>query len=313
MLRYILKRVFGVVVVLIGVTILSFIVANVSKVDPAEAYVRMNNKVITEEAIENTRREMGLDQPIPVQYFNWIKGALRLDFGKSFVSKNDVGQEILSRFPSTLMLVASAIVIAIFVTVLLGVLSALHKNTWLDKIVHVFTLLGASTPQFWLGYVLVLLFAIHLKLVPVTGYGDWQIVFLPAITLAVPIIGTNVRVLRANILENLNQDYVVYAKARGLSNRKIVGKHVLKNAAAPLITIFAQTFGHTVAGAMIVEAVFSWPGVGYYAVGAVLDRDLPVITAYILVVGMIFVICNLLADIIQIKMNPRLLSESGDL
>lgn len=313
MLKYLLKRLPGLIAVLLGVTILSFIVANISEVDPAEAYLRLNSIIATDEAKEAMRHEMGLDQPIPVQYVNWLKNAVMLDFGKSYVSRNDVGHELFSRFPSTLMLVSTAMVIAVCITLFLGILSALRRNSVFDKIVHIFTLVGASTPQFWLGYILVLLFAVHFKLVPVTGYGSMQTVFLPALTLAVPIIGTNVRVLRANILENMNQDYVLYAKARGLSKHKIIGKHVLKNAAAPMLTIFAQTFGYTVAGSMIVESVFAWPGVGNYAVSAILSRDLPVINGYVLIMALIFVICNLIADILALKINPKLLTEDGDL
>lgn len=313
MLRYIAKRLLGLVVVLLGVTILSFVIANVSAVDPAEAYMRMNIAVATEENIETMRQEMGLDQPVPVQYVNWLGDVIKLDFGKSYVSKKDVIDELMSRLPSTLLLVTAAIVTAALVTSLLGILSALYRNSWLDKIIHALTLMGASTPQFWLGYILVLLFSVHLKLLHVTGYGNLKTVLLPAMTLAVPIIGMNVRILRANILENINDDYVLYAKARGLSKQKIIGKHVLKNAAAPMLTIFAQTFGHIVAGSIIVENVFSWPGVGNYAISAILNRDLPVINAYVLIMAVIFVVCNLIADILQIKINPKLLTENGDL
>ncbi len=313
MLRYVAKRLVGLVVVLLGVTLLSFVVANTSDVDPAEAYMRLSGMIVTDEAVENMRHEMGLDQPVITQYVDWVKDAVKLDFGKSYVSRSDVGHELMSRFPATLLLVAAAMVLAIVVTAFLGILSALHKSTILDKIIHGLTLIGASTPQFWLGYILVLLFAVRFKLVPVTGYGSLGTIMLPALTLAVPIIGTNVRVLRANILENMNQDYVLYAKARGLSNRRIIGKHVLKNAAAPLLTIFAQTFGHTVASSMIVESVFAWPGVGNYAVSAILNRDMPVVCAYILIMAVIFVACNLIADVLSLQINPRLLTEGGEL
>lgn len=313
LLRYTIKRLVGLILVLFGVTILSFVIANISAVEPAEAYVKMNSMVPTEENLEKAREELGLDKPILEQYTDWLKGAVHLDFGTSYASKGDVGQELMSRFPSTLYLVSVSIAIVALMTVLLGVLSALYKGRWPDKLIHAVTLVGASTPIFWLGYILVLLFAITFSLVPVTGYGDWNTVLLPAITLAVPMIGTNTRVLRANILENMNQDYVLYAQARGLSRRRIIGKHILKNAAAPMLTILAQTFGSAVASSMLIEAVFSWPGIGNYAVSAILNRDLPVINAYVVVMAVVFVICNLLADLIQMKFNPKLLTEGGDI
>ena len=313
MLRYIGKRMIGLVIVLLGVVALSFVIANVSTVDPVEAYKRMTGANTSKEEIEAMREEMGLDQPIHIQFVNWLGDAVRFDFGKSFVTKNDAMADLLSRLPYTLLQVVVAMAFSVLVIVPIGILSAIKKGTLFDKVVHALTLAGASFPPFWLGYMLLLLFAVQLKILPVTSYGQLSGVILPAITLAVPIISINVRMLRANVLDNLNQDYVLYAKARGLSNRKIVGKHVLKNAAAPMITILGQTFGYTVAGAVIVENVFAWPGVGGYAVSAIIARDLPVVNAYVILIALIFVVCNLLADIAQIAINPKLLTEGGDL
>lgn len=311
MLKYLRKRLIGVVIVLIGVTILSFLIANISEVDPAEAYGRLNSALVTDDLIEELRKDMGLDKPIIVQYGNWLLKAVKMDFGQSFMTRNLVVDDLASRFPMTLILVAAALIISVIVVVPIGILCARFKGSWFDNLMHAVTLTGTSFPQFWLGYLLLLLFAVHLKIVPITGYGELNTIFLPACTLALPIISTNIRVLRANILENMNQDYVMYAKARGLSKNRILGKHVLKNAAGPLITIFAQTFGFTIAGTIIVESVFSWPGVGTFAVLAIMSRDLPVINGYIIIMAMIFIVCNLLADLIQISFNPKLLSQEG--
>lgn len=313
MVTYIKKRLIGFIIVLIGITFLSFVMANFSPIDPAEAFMRRNIQNASEEQIQNLREEMGLNQQIYKQYFRWVSNAIRGDFGQSLTTGNSVSMEIAKRIPSTLKLVGIALIMIVIISIPIGVLCANYKDSFFDNLTRVMTIFGISIPNFWIGFMFLYLFAVKLELVPVVGHGEMKNIFLPAITLAIGIIALNIRFLRANMLENMNMDYVVYAKARGISNRKIIWKHVLKNALPPLITLFGQTIGFMIAGTVIVENVFSWPGLGSFVIKAIVARDLPFISAYVLLMAVIFVTCNLLADIVNIFVNPRILKGSGDL
>ena len=278
MLRsYILKRLVNLLFVLIGITLLSFVITNLSPVDPAEAYARRIWQNAGQEQIEQLRQEMGFYEPIYVQYWRWVTGAVQGNFGKSLVSGRPVREDIMTALPVTLLLVAVAVLLILLVSIPLGILSALYRNKWFDHLIRMFTLAGISLPGFWLGFILIYYFAVEWKLAVVVGFGKIEHVLLPAITLALPVISMNIRLLRTNMLEIMNKDFVLYAKARGLNERSIVWKHVFKNAVLPLVTLLGQTIGHMVAGAVIVESVFSWPGMGLYAVAASMDRDFPAI------------------------------------
>lgn len=313
LIAYVRKRVFSLIFVLIGISIISFIISNISPVDPAEAYVRRNVKTASEEQIEHIRKEMGLDLPLYQQYFRWIVKAVKLDFGKSFVTNNPVIIDVSNTFPATLLLVSITMLIVILTAIPIGVFCAIYKNTVFDNTIRIITLLSVSVPSFWFGFVLLYYFAVKFKLVPVVGYGEFKNVILPAITLSIPLTASNIRVLRANMLENMNEDFVVYAQARGMSENRIVFKHVLKNAIPPIISLLGQSVGFVIAGAAIVEKVFSWPGIGNYVVDAIVARDLPVINAYVLIMAVIVVLCNLIGDVVNIYMNPKILKESGNL
>lgn len=311
--KYIQKRLMGLIIVLIGITFFSFMISNISPVDPAEAFLRRSIQNVSEKQIQELREEMGLDLPIHRQYLKWISNALCGDFGESLVSKKPVIEEIAKRFPATLILVGVALLMVVIITVPIGVLCAVYKDSIFDNLIRAITILGISIPNFWLGFMLLFLFGVWLKLVPVIGYGSMKNVILPSATLAVAIAASSIRLLRSNILENMNKDYVIYARARGISKRKIIWKHILINAMPPMVTLFGQTIGYMIAGTAIVESVFSWPGIGRYAVDAIFARDLPVINAYVLIMAAIFVICNSLADIVNARLNPQMINESGDL
>lgn len=313
MTGYLKKRALGFVFVLLGITILSFIIANISSVDPAEAYMRRSLENASEEQIEELREEMGLNLPIYQQYFRWLFNAIRGDFGRSLVTQKPVMESIAKKFPATLFLVGAALLIIFVLTVLLGVLSAIYKDSFFDNLTRIITILGLSIPNFWLGFILLTLFAVKWRLLPVVGYGEIKNVILPAFTLAAGTAALNIRLLRANMLENMNKDYVIYARARGISRKKVIWKHIFLNSTPQIITLFGQTIGYMIAGTAIVESVFSWPGIGSYAVDAIFARDLPVINAYVLIMAVIFVICNLLADIINIMLNPQILKEGEEI
>lgn len=310
---YIRKRLIGFIFILIGITFLSFVLANISPVDPAEACMRRQIQNVTEKQIQEFREERGYNLPIYKQYFCWVSNAVRGDFGESLSTRKPVCFEIGKRMPATLKLVGVALIFIVSISIPLGVLCANYKDSFFDKLISIVTILGISIPGFWLGFMLLYLFSVKLGLVPVVGHGEMKNIFLPAITLAIGTIAANIRFLRANMLENMDMDYVVYAKARGIANKNIIWKHVFKNALPPLVTLFGQTIGFMIAGTVIVENVFSWPGLGNFAVNAIISRDLPFISAYVLLMAVIFVICNLLADIVNVFVNPRILKESGDL
>jgi len=306
---YIFKRLVNLLFVLIGITLLSFVITNLSPVDPAEAYARRIWQNAGQEQIEQLRQEMGFYEPIYVQYYRWVTSAIQGNFGKSLVSGRPVREDIMTALPVTLLLVAVAALLILLVSIPLGILSAVYRNKWFDHLIRMGTLAGISLPGFWLGFILIYYFAVEWKLAVVVGFGKIEHVLLPAVTLALPVISMNIRLLRTNMLEIMNKDFVLYAKARGLNERRIVWKHVFKNAVSPLVTLLGQTIGHMVAGAVIVESVFSWPGMGLYAVAASMDRDFPAINAYVLIMAVIVVTSNLLADIINIWLNPAFLQE----
>lgn len=301
-----IKKIVELIIILIGVSILSFAFSNVSSIDPAEAFTRRNIVNPSEEQINEIRHKMGYDEPMYMQYIHWFKNCLKGDFGTSLVTQNPVLEDILGKLIATLTIVGMAFIWIVLFTILLSVLTAINKDSIADHIIRIITIFGISLPSFWLGFLLLTLFAITFSVFKVVDYGGIKSIILPSITLAVPIISSSVRVLRATILSNLSKDYVLYARARGLPLRKIIFRHVLKNALPPTITLFFQNIGFMIGGSAIVESVFSWPGLGNYFVNAILGRDLPAINGCVLIIATIFIICNFIAEFINIILNPHM-------
>lgn len=301
-----IKKIVELIIILIGVSILSFTFSNVSSIDPAEAFTRRNIVNPSEEQINEIRHKMGYDEPMYMQYIHWFKNCLKGDFGTSLVTQNPVLEDILGKLIATLTIVGMAFIWIVLFTILLSVLTAINKDSIADHIIRIITIFGISLPSFWLGFLLLTLFAITFSVFKVVDYGGIKSIILPSITLAVPIISSSVRVLRATILSNLSKDYVLYARARGLPLRKIIFRHVLKNALPPTITLFFQNIGFMIGGSAIVESVFSWPGLGNYFVNAILGRDLPAINGCVLIIATIFIICNFIAEFINIILNPHM-------
>jgi len=303
---YIVKRVIHLIPVLLGVSVITFVLIHMVPSDPAEVYLRLSQIPPTDEAVASVRAELGLDRPLYVQYFDWLWKVLHLDFGKSFVTKQPVLAEILSYLPATIQLTACSMVIMILISVPTGILAALYKDSLFDQFSRVLAFIGASMPSFWLGFLLMYFFALKFDLLPVMGKGTYLHLILPSLTLALGHAATYTRLLRASMLENLNREFVLYARARGLKERLIIGKHVLKNAMLPVVTAFGMSLGHMLAGAVIVENIFAWPGVGRFAVFSIFSRDYPVIQCYVCLMAVIFVLCNLLVDISYSFLDPRI-------
>lgn len=312
MIIYVYKRLKGLVIVLIGVSILSFVFANISSVDPAEAYARRHISNPTSDQIEKIREDMGLNLPLHKQYLHWLKNSLRGDLGQSLLTRNPVSADIAEKLPATLSIVGVAFFWIILMTLPVSIVSAMKKDSFFDHLMRMITIIGISIPNFWLGFIMLVAFAIVIPVFHVVDYGNLKSLILPSLTLAIPIISSSIRLFRATILSNMHKDYITYAKARGLSQNAIVWKHVMKNSMPPMVTVFCQHLGYMIAGSAIVESVFSWPGIGRHLVDAIIARDLPTINGCVLVIAVIFVLCNLLADVLNSILNPQIRNEVGE-
>ncbi len=303
---YVLKRIITIVPVFLLASLLTFGMINLSPVDPAEAYFAAAHIQATDEMLEQKRHEFGLDQPLLIQYVNALIKIGQLDFGISYVTNKPVWEEIYSRMPATIQLTIGSLLIAVLVSVPIGFLAGIKKNSGIDHFSRFLSFIGASIPSFWLGYLFMFFFSVKLDLFPVEGTGTWKHLVLPSVTLAFPLIALYTRLLRASILENLQEPYVLFARTRGLREKIIMGKHVLRIAISPLITGIGMNVGNLLTGAIIVEAVFSWPGFGRYFIDAIFNRDIPVIQGYVLLAAGVFLISNLIVDLIQMYIDPRI-------
>jgi peptide/nickel transport system permease protein len=308
---YILQRLLYLIPVFFGVSLLTYSLSKLAPGDPAEIKLRQTGIEPTQQMLEATRQQMGLNDPEYVQFLNWLSGVIKGDLGVSIDSGTPVTQEILYRLPATFELTFAALIVMIAIAMPLGVLAAVYKGTWVDNISRLFAFLGASMPAFWLGLILMYYFSVKYTLFPVMGRHGIASLVLPAVTLGMGMAATYTRLLRASILEVLGQDYIMAARARGLKERMVIVNHALKNALISIVTLFAMSLGYLLGGTVIVETVFSWPGIGKYAVDAIFNRDYPVIQGYVLWMAVIFVLANLLVDISYRFLDPRIRLERG--
>jgi len=304
---YIGKRILSIVPIVLFASFLMFLMVRVGPVDPAEAYLAAAHIHPDDDVLAAKRHEFGLDQPLSVQYLQSLMKIGRLDFGISYISNEPVWQEVTQRMTATVQLALSSILLAILISVPVGFLSAIYKNGPFDYFSRVLAYIGACIPIFWLGYLLMFFFAVQLDWLPVEGRGTWQHLVLPSFTLALWLIAIYTRLLRTTVLEELQESYVRYARTRGIKERIIMLKYVLRIAILPMITALGMNMGKLLTGAIIVEQVFSWPGVGRYFVESIINRDIPVIQCYVLLAAFIVVGCNLLVDLLQLYMDPRIL------
>lgn len=309
--HYILKRVISIIPVFLLAALLTTGMIHLSPVDPAEAYLTAAHIQPTDEILDQKRHEFGLDQPFFIQYLNSIMKICQLDFGISYVSNKPVLDEVIYRIPATIQLAIGSLLIAVLISVPLGFLAGIKRNSIIDHFSRLLSFLGASIPTFWLGYILVFFFSVKLNLFPVEGIGTWQHLVLPSITLALPLIAMYTRLLRASVLENLQEPYVLFARTRGIKEKMIMAKHVLRMAIPPMITGLGMNLGKLLTGTIIVESVFSWPGFGRYFIEAIFNRDIPVIQCYVLIAASLFIISNLIVDLIQMYIDPRISRKEG--
>ncbi|MBU7318228.1 nickel ABC transporter permease subunit NikB [Paenibacillus oleatilyticus] len=303
---YIGKRILSIIPIVLFASFLMFVMIKLGPVDPAEAYLAAAHIHPDDEVLAEKRHEFGLDKPLIVQYAQSVIKMCRLDFGMSYISNEPVWQEVMLRMPATIQLAFSSMILAILVSVPIGFLSAIYKNGVIDYLSRVLAYIGACIPIFWLGYLLVFFFSVKLDWLPVEGRGSWQHLVLPSVTLALWLIAIYTRLLRTTVLEELQESYIRYARARGIKERMIMLKYVLRIAIAPMITGLGMNLGKLLTGAIIVEQVFSWPGFGRYFVQSIVNRDIPVIQCYVLLSVCFVVGCNLLVDLLQLYMDPRI-------
>ncbi|MED3729373.1 nickel ABC transporter permease subunit NikB [Priestia endophytica] len=309
--HYILKRVISIIPVFLLAALLTTGMIHLSPVDPAEAYLTAAHIQPTDEILDQKRHEFGLDQPFFIQYVNSIMKICQLDFGISYISNKPVLDEVIYRIPATIQLAIGSLLIAVLISVPLGFLAGIKRNSIIDHFSRLLSFFGASIPTFWLGYILVFFFSVKLNLFPVEGIGTWQHLVLPSITLALPLIAMYTRLLRASVLENLQEPYVLFARTRGIKEKMIMAKHVLRMAIPPMITGLGMNLGKLLTGTIIVESVFSWPGFGRYFIEAIFNRDIPVIQCYVLIAASLFILSNLIVDLIQMYIDPRISRKEG--
>lgn len=301
-----MSKFFRLILILFMISLLSFFLSNISSIDSAETIAHHLYGNPSSEQIEKVRIEKGLDKPIFVQYTNWLKMAVTGNLGTSYQTSNPVVTDIKEKFWATITLVIAALFFIVLFTIPLSLVSAYKKGEFVDKLIQNITILGISIPSFWLGYLLLSLFAITIPIFRVVEYGNFRSLILPSITLAIPVISSSTKLLRTILLENMEQEYVIYAKSRGLSNKRILCNHILKNSLPPMITLFFQNIGMMIAGSVIVESVFSWPGLGSYFMSSIINRDAPAITGCMLMLGIIFVISNSIAENINHLLSPHI-------
>ena len=304
MLTWVLRRILAVVPVLFGVTLAVFSMLFLVPGDPVK--MMLAEFVTNPDQVAQMRAQLHLDEPILKQYGRFVGGAVRGDLGTSIRSRRPVATEISENFASTAQLAVAAMLVAIALGVPLGLLAALSRNSWLDVASMAAALLGVSMPSFWLGLLLIFVFSLHLAWFPATGGGDLQHLVLPAVTLGLVASAIIARLTRSSMLEVLGQDYVRTARAKGLGRFAVVVRHALKNALIPIITIFGLQFGNLLAGAVIVETVFSRPGLGRLIVGGILNKDFPLVQGTVLFVATTYVVINLLVDVAYAYADPRI-------
>jgi peptide/nickel transport system permease protein len=280
--------------------------ANLTPGDPARlVFEREHGRQPGAVELKRTRHELGLDRPAPERYITWLGGAVRGDLGSSYSSGEPVLRELVVRFPATLELALAAMLVAVAMAMALGVLAAVRRNSLIDQVTRAGALLGASIPSFWLAFLLITLFSVTLRWLPSAGRGGLSHLVLPTLALALGEAAVLARLVRSSLLEVLGEDYVTTARAKGLSEAAVIGRHALRNALAAVVTQVGLLFGYLLAYSAIIEVIFVWPGVGRLAVDAIGQRDYPLIQGFVVFAGTVFVIVNLLVDLAYLRLDPR--------
>jgi len=304
MLKYVIRRLFVSVIVLWGVSTLVFLMMHLLPGDPVETMLSRSGGSAA--SVASVRAQLGLDLPLPVQYVRFIGHALQGDLGRSVFSGMKVTDLIASQLPATLQLAAAAIVVALFFGFVLGVLAALNHNTWIDNVCVALSVIGVSMPIFWLGLLMILLFAVTLRWLPATGQEGLRGLIMPAVALGFASMGSIARLLRASMLDVLRQEYVTTARAKGLRERIVIVRHALRNALIPVVTMIGMQVGFLLGGTVVTETVFARRGLGQLAINAIIWKDFPIVQGTVLVTAVTYMAVNLLVDLSYGLIDPRI-------
>lgn len=306
---FIVKRILLAIPLLLIISFLTFMLINLSPLDPAVVVLQAQEvPQITDELIAQTKAELGMDRPFMIQFGNWLLACLQLDFGESYVTGNSVWSMIGPAFVNTLKLTLISSVFIILFSILLGVICAMREGKMMDKSVRGFSFLLTAIPSYWLATMLIWYFSVKLDLLPTSGMDSAQSYILPVIVITVSYVGIYFRSVRSSMLNHLNEDYVLYARASGIPERKVT-LHILRNSLQVSVSIFCMAIPIVLGSTVVIENVFAWPGLGRLSVRSILSRDFPIIQAYVLILAVTFVLFNTLSDIVNAALNPRLRKE----
>lgn len=306
MTGWLARRLGGALFVWLLISFIAFSLGSLAPGDPAQIMLqRRSGDPPSEREVAQLRHQLGLDRPFAVRYAHWLGSAAHGDFGSSYRSGQPVISELRSRFPATLALALSALAVGLLIAVPLAIMSVSARDTAFDHAARLVALAGVSVPSYWLGYLLILFFAVTLGLLPVSGAGDVQHLVLPALTLGLGSAASVTRILRANLLDELGADYVRTARAKGLARLRALTRHALRNALNPTVTVSALRFGRLLGEAVIVETVFAWPGIGQWMVDSIYDRDYPAIQGFVLYIATVFIVVNIAVDLAYRFLDPR--------
>lgn len=301
------SRLLQMLIVLMGISFLTFLLTYIAPGDPVRTMFAATGVIPSEEVIQEIRDQMGLNDPFLVQYFRWLGNLLKGDLGTSYSFNKPVIALIMARLWPTLKLALSSMILMLIIAVPLGMLSAVYKNSWIDYLVRAITFFGVSLPNFWVGLMLMLLFCVQFKLLPViSSSGDFKSMVLPSVTLAIAMSAKYTRQVRTAVLEELSSDYVIGARARGIREWRIIWLNVFPNSLLPLITMLGLSIGSLLGGTSVVEVIFSYPGLGNLAVQAITSYDYPMIQGYVLWIAVIYMVINLIVDLSYIYVDPRM-------
>jgi len=303
MLTFLVRRLLFLIPVIVGVSIGVFLMVHLMPGDPARIMAGID---ASQEDIERVRVSLGLQDPLPVQYIRFVGRAITGDFGESFRTRKPVMTEVGSRYFNTLLLGIASIGVAILFGGITGIISAVRKYSVFDNLCMMASLVGVSMPTFYLGLMLMLLFSVHLGWLPLVGKESWRHLILPSLTLGAPSAAVISRMVRSSLLEILDQDYIRTARAKGLQEWVVIGKHALRNATVAVVTVVGLQLGYLLGGAVVTETVFAWPGIGRLVVQSILARDFPVVQTCVLILALTFVLINLVTDLLYSFLDPRI-------
>src|SRR2546425_8574983 len=302
MRRYITRQLVQLVVVIIGISILAFVILHVLG-DPVLLLLPQN---AGHAEFERYRKLLGLDQPIWLQYWKFGSHAIQGDFGKSWYADTPAFKLVLERMPPTIYLTLAGLFVALLIALPLGILAALRRHSWVDSLCTAVAVAGQAAPLFWLGIMLIILFAVRLKALPASGYGTWRHFLLPSFCLGAALAPITMRLVRSGVIEVMNMEFIKTARAKGVAERMVVVKHAFRNACIPVITVLGLQFGQLLGGAIITETVFAWPGVATLTVDAIRNQDFPVVQCAVVLLALIIVAVNFLVDMIVGFIDPRI-------